>query len=158
MTNTTKYIGLVIVFISIGYFVFRQFYNVSFSQLVVGDITLQNHNTSGQFTTLMVFALSIGAIPLLYLIAKKFTKMQFLYKGLLSYIFIIGCGVLFWQFRIYMLNREFQSLSKLNLPSEIDQVIPIDHLKFEVFLLLGFLAGTMVSIVLLRPKNKNVID
>lgn len=154
MTNTAKYIGLVVLFISIGYYIHKQFYTISFSQFVTGDVTLQNHNTSGRFTILIVFIVSIGAIPLLYLIAKKFTKMQFLYKGLLSYILIIACGVLFWQFRIYMLNREFQSFSKLNFPTGVNKTILIDHLNLEIFLLLGFLAGTIMSIILLRPRSK----
>ena len=100
MTKTLKYLGLILLLSIIGFLIRDYFFRLSFSQIANEDTQIVSQNLSRQFYSHILFALSIGIIPLLYLIIKKMTKLNFMKQGLISCGIIIVSGILFWQFRI----------------------------------------------------------
>ncbi len=119
MKNTLKYLGLILILFVIEFTIRDVFFDISISQLGYENIEIVSRNMSGQFYTHILFALSIGVIPLLYLIIKKVTKLNFINQGIISCGIIINCGILLWQFRIFQLNNQSQKLSELNIGNGI---------------------------------------
>lgn len=90
MRNTLKYLGLILLFTIIGFLIRDYFFDLSLSQIANKNIEVVSRNLSGQFYSHITFALSIGIIPILYLITKKVTKLSFVKQGLIACGIIIG--------------------------------------------------------------------
>ena len=149
---------LVILASLIGFYIRDSFFETSFSQLKNGTIQLVSHTVGGQFYSQIVFALSIGIIPLLYLIVQKITKLKFMYHGLLSCVLILSCGIALWQFRILQLNNQLQKLSEFKLDNGVSMDLNIENLYFGRYLCIGFLVGTLISILVFRKQTKIAAD
>ena len=135
-------------------FLSRDFFlQISLSQLNQENIQITTGNISSHFISGLIFALSITVIPLLYLIIWKTTRLRFINRGLISCGIIIGCGILFWQFRIFQLNNQFQNLSEPEFGNSTRIHVNFNTLNFEHYLFTGFLAGTVLSILIFKNKR-----
>ncbi|KAA5825067.1 hypothetical protein FPF71_07675 [Algibacter amylolyticus] len=158
MTNTLKYLGLILILSVIGFLIRDYFFDISFSQIENENTQIVSRNMSGQFYSHIIFALSIGIIPLLYLIIKKITKLNFMKQGLISCGIILVSGILLWQFRIFQLNSRFQKLSEFDIGNGIQTQMDFDNLNFGRYLFIGFLIGTILSILIFKNRNKTVTE
>lgn len=156
MTNTLKYLGLILILFIIGFLIRDYFFDFSLSQITNENTRIVSRNISGQFYSHILFAISIGIIPLLYLTIKKLTKLNFMNQGLVSYGIMIVCGILLWQFRIFQLNSRLQKLSEFDIGNGIQTELNFDNLNFGRYLFIGFLIGTILSILIFNNKNKTV--
>ena len=159
MTHTLKYIGIILLFVIFGFLTRGNFYDISFSKLDLYQAQIQNQLITSQFLNHLLFSLFVGSIPLLYFIVKKIRNLSFMYHGLISYLIIVSCGILFWQLRILKLNIEFKKLSEFSYPNGVNPLIDLTNLRLESYLLLGFIVGTMLSIFIFKNKragNRNV--
>jgi len=152
MKNALKYIGLSILLFVIGFLVQEPFFEISFSQLKNENTQIVSRTMSGQFYSHILFSLSIGIIPLLYLILKKITKLDFILKGFISFGIILVSGILFWQFRIFQLNNKFQKLSEFDIGNGIQSQMDFNNLNLGLYLFIGFLIGTVLSILIFKNK------
>ncbi len=110
-----------------------------------------------KFKSDLLFAFSIGSIPLLYFIIERITEISFLYKGVFSCFIIFVSGILFWQYRIFHFQMKYKELS-YGLSGDIPLVLEIDSFndfKFWLYLFLGFVTGAIICVVTFR-KNKNI--
>ena len=153
MRTILKYLGLVLTLTIIGFLIRNYFFELSLSQIANNNVEVVSRNMSGQFQSHIIFALTIGILPLLYLIIEKITKLELFKKGLIACGILLTSGVVLWQFRIYQLNTEVQKLSEYNIANDIKISLDYENLNFGRFLFLGFLIGTIISILLLRNKN-----
>ncbi|WP_432670570.1 hypothetical protein [Flavobacterium sp. SM2513] len=158
MTNTLKYLGLILILSIIGFLIRDYFFDFSFSQITNENTRIVSRNISGQFYSHILFAISIGIIPLLYLTIKKLTKLNFMNQGLVSFGIIIVCGILLWQFRIFQLNSRLQKLSEFDIGNGIQTELNFDNLNFGRYLFIGFLIGTILSILIFKNKNRIVTE
>ena len=163
MTNTLKYLGIILILSTFGFIISEYFFNYSFSQITNESVKIFSSGLSGQFYSHILFALSIGITPLLYFFIKKITKIDLINKGLISYGIIIGCGILFWQYRIFQLKHRFQTISEFYKGNEIQtelrfDSLRLDSLNFENYLFVGFLAGTILSTILFKSLKKTVTE
>ncbi len=156
MKNPLKYIGLILILFIIGFLLRDYFFNLSISQITNDRTQVVSRKLSGQFLSHITFALSIGILPILYLIIKKVTKLNFIHQGLISCLVIIGCGILLWQFRIFHFNHQAQYLSDLNIGNGIKLYLDHENLNFEVYLFTGFIVGTVLSILIFKNRAKHV--
>ncbi|WP_152536876.1 MULTISPECIES: hypothetical protein [Flavobacteriaceae] len=156
MTNTLKYLGLILILSIIGFLIRDYFFDFSLSQITNENTRIVSRNISGQFYSHILFAISIGIIPLLYLTIKKLTKLNFMNQGLVSYGIMVVCGILLWQFRIFQLNSRLQKLSEFDIGNGIQTELNFDNLNFGRYLFIGFLIGTILSILIFKNKNKTV--
>ncbi|WP_127845490.1 hypothetical protein [Psychroflexus aestuariivivens] len=99
------------------------------------------------------FALIMGIIPLLYLIIRKITKLKFNYQSLISITLIILSGTLTWQFRIFQLNNQFDTSTKLNPANQLKTQINLRELNFELYIFIGFIIGTFASILIFKNNR-----
>ncbi|MTE25871.1 hypothetical protein [Winogradskyella ouciana] len=152
------YIILVILFAVMGFWFHKGFYELSFSLLKNENVTLINRTTAGQFNSDLIFATSIGLIPLFYLVIEKITNIKFIYKGLIAAAIILITGIVFWRLRIYGLNVQFEELALYDLPDGLIPEFDIVHLKFEIYLFMGFIVGTLISILIFRDHNKPLLN
>ncbi|ADY29292.1 hypothetical protein [Cellulophaga lytica] len=158
MTNALKYLGLILILSVIGFLIRDYFLDFSLSQIANKNSQITSRTMSGQFYSHILFALSIGIIPLLYLIIKKMTKLNFMNQGLVSCGIIFVCGILLWQFRIFQLNNRLQKLSEFNIGNGIQTELNFDNLNFGRYLFIGFLIGTILSILIFKNKNKTLTE
>ena len=158
MTNTLKYLVLILILSIIGFLIRDYFFDFSFSQITNENTRIVSRNISGQFYSHILFAMSIGIIPLLYLTIKKLTKLNFMNQGLVSCGIIIVCGILLWQFRIFQLNSRLQKLSEFDIGNGIQTELNFDNLNFGRYLFIGFLIGTILSILIFKNKNRIVTE
>ena len=156
MRNALFYLGAVIVSTIIGFLVFDYFFDASFSQISNNNVQVVSRNLSGQFYTHITFALSIGSIPIFYLIMTKMTNLFTIKHRLSAFGIIIVSGILLWQLRVYQLNSQSQKLSRLNISNEIKMQFDYEQLYFGIFLFVGFLLGTVLSILIFRNRNKTL--
>jgi hypothetical protein len=152
MTNTLKYLGLILILSIIGFLIRDYFFDFSLSQITNENTQIVSRTISGQFYSHILFALSIGIIPLLYLTIKKMTKLNFMNQGLISCGIIIVSGILLWQFRIFQLNNEFQKLSEFDIGNGIQAQMDFNNLNLGLYLLIGFLIGTVLSILIFKNR------
>ncbi|WP_349663435.1 hypothetical protein IZU89_12555 [Cellulophaga lytica] len=110
-----------------------------------------------QFISQISFALIIGILPLLYLCVQRLTKIKFSNQGLITCGIILLSGILFWQLKIYLVRDELKKMTNYNLGSEIDISYNIENAKYNLFLLLGFVVGAVVSIIIYKNWNKTYI-
>lgn len=156
MTNILKYLGLILILFIIGFLIRKHFVEISFSQLKNDNVQIVNRTINRHFYSDIIFALSIGIIPLLYLIIKKITKLSFIMQGLISCGMIVLSGILLWQYRIFQLNLKFRKLSEYKLGNGIQSQMYSDNLNFELYLFIGFLFGTVLSILIFKNISKKV--
>ena len=147
----------------IGFLIRDLFFNFSHSQIANDTIIIASRTVRGQFYSHILFALSIGIIPLLYLSIKKITKINFLNKGLISCGIIVACGILLWIFRIFQLKNRFQNISEFYNGSEIKtelnfSTMNLNSLNFRLYLFIGFIIGTIMSILIFKNKNKTTTE
>ncbi len=112
------------------------------------------HRLSGLFRTRILFSLVIGSIPLLYLAVNKFAKLKSLPQKLAVVGMIMSLGVLFWQLRIVYLSKVVSRLLGTKPTGVLDVSISFQVLQLEVFLLIGFIWGALISVLIFRSKNK----
>jgi hypothetical protein len=153
MKKTLISLGLIIGFTGIGFLIKDYFLNLSFSLLETQNTQIVYKTLSGQFQSHLLFSLSIGIIPLLYLVIKKVTQLKFQNQGLITLVIILGCGILSWLFRIFQLNDQIQKLSKFNLRNSIQSTIDFQSLSLDIYLFVGFLIGDTISILIFKSKN-----
>jgi len=158
MKNTLKYLGLILILFVTGFLIRDYFFDLSISQITNENTQVVSRNISGQFFSHFTFALSIGILPLLYLIIKKVTKLNFINQGLITCGIIIGCGVLLWQLRIFQLNNQAQNLSDLNIGNGIKMQMDYENLNFEIYMFIGFIVGTVLSILIFKNRTKSVSE
>lgn len=158
MRDILKYIGLFLVFTVIGFLIRDYFFNFSLSQITHKNIQIVSRNIGDQFQSHITFSLTIGIMPILYLIIKKATKISFIKQGLIASGIIIGCGISLWQFRIYQLKKPALMLSEFNIGDEIKIQMDYADLNFERFLFFGFIIGTVLSILIYKNRLKTVTE
>ncbi|GAA4279173.1 hypothetical protein [Aquimarina mytili] len=158
MKKILIYIGFIIVLTVIGFLIRGSFLDISFSQLNKRDIEIISYTMNGQFKSHLIFALSIGIVPLLYLISDKFSKLKSLNQTLATLGIIFGCGILSWQLRMFQLNNQLQRLSEFDLGNGIKNSMDFQNLSFGRYLFVGFLIGTLISVLLFRMKNRSTME
>ncbi|MEL0653343.1 hypothetical protein V6246_18120 [Algibacter sp. TI.3.09] len=79
-------------------------------------------------------------------------------QGLISCGIILVSGILLWQFRIFQLNSRFQKLSEFDIGNGIQTQMDFDNLNFGRYLFIGFLIGTILSILIFKNRNKTVTE
>ncbi len=153
MKNTLKYVGLILIFTVTGFLIWDIFFELSLSQIANGNIEIISQKIGGKFNLNAKFALIMGIIPLLYLIIRKITKLKFNYQSLISITLIILSGTLTWQFRIFQLNNQFDTSTKLNPANQLKTQINLRELNFELYIFIGFIIGTFASILIFKNNR-----
>ena len=154
MKNSFKYAVLIIISTILGYLTWNAFFELSLTQLSNENINIVSRKISTILYLQSIFALSIGVIPLLYLILKKITNLKFITQGIISLTIIILSGISVWQLKILHLNIKIERLSELNFDKDIQNVMYADGLNFGIYLLTGFIIGTLLSILIFKKRNK----
>ncbi|MFI2741471.1 hypothetical protein ACG2LH_01915 [Zhouia sp. PK063] len=154
MRKTFIYLALVIIFILSGFLLHKSFFEFSLALTTEYNIKMITTKMSYLFISQIFFAAVIGILPLLYLCVERLTKIKFLNQGLITCVIIVLCGILFWQLRIYLVGNELKKMTNYNLGNEIDISYDIENAKYNLFLLLGFGVGAVVSIFIYRNRNK----
>lgn len=137
----------------IGFNLHRHFFDISFAQFESWRAMIFSTGSGFSFNVPLLFSLVIGSIPLLFLIVDKMAKLTSITQKLVSITIIIGFGILFWQLRILYLNKIMQRLLGSEIPETLDVSINLQTLHLEVFLLIGFLVGAVVSILVFKNKK-----
>lgn len=150
-----KYIISITLLIASGFFFHKAFLNYSFSLLDTNRVILERLTASG---ISLMFPIVLGILPLFYLLVHKATKIPFLYKGLMACGIMFTLGILFWRLRVYGLNIEFDKLSEYKLSDDLQPRVEVSYLKLEIYLLMGFIVGTLMSILIFRDKNKPLLN
>ncbi|WP_299682979.1 hypothetical protein [uncultured Dokdonia sp.] len=154
MSKNAISILLAIVLTVVGYILYRYFFIFSLHQLDELKSPISMHRLSGLFRTRILFSLVIGSIPLLYLAVNKFAKLKSLPQKLAVVGMIMSLGVLFWQLRIVYLSKVVSRLLGTKPTGVLDVSISFQVLQLEVFLLIGFIWGALISVLIFRSKNK----
>lgn len=154
MKRILIYFGLTLSLLIAGFLIWRFFLDLSFSQIDKQDIQIISTKMTGQFKLHLIFTLIIGAIPIIYAIVDRLSKLKSLNQGLIAIGIIISFGLVFWQLRIFQVNKQIQQLSHFNLGEKIQNTMNFESLNFGIYLLAGFLFGGLISILIFKRKNK----
>ena len=144
----------IVLFFALGMIIYDPFLTFSLERFNEFNIVYQYRDLSGQFTKQVLFAISLGSIPILFFLVDKFTNKTIRYKGLVIFSFIILSGILAWFWRLEYLRNSFKKYSIYN-SNNIQNTFYFNELRFNEYLLLGFIIGAIVSLIVLRARSKN---
>lgn len=154
MKIENKYIGLTLLATFLGFWFSKYFMDLTVAQLNLHDAQIINFK-NGFFSKYdLIFALTIGLLPLLYLITEKLGKLKSQKQSYLVLAIIFISGIIIWQFKIFTFNRMADfiatSFSKYNIKNSIG----IENLKFGKYFAYGCLLGTVLCSFIFRNINK----
>lgn len=152
------YIIAIIICFALGLYFYKDFFELSLSGIDTQGVVLANRTIAGRFNYDLMFAVFIGLLPLFYLLIKRITNISFLYKGLIAVLIIIVTGIIFWQLRIFGLNAQFEEISLYELPQDLTPEFDVGNFKFGIYLFMGFIVGTLISILIFRNKSEPLLN
>ncbi|WP_299313607.1 hypothetical protein [uncultured Aquimarina sp.] len=153
MKKALLYFAAIIVLFIIGFMLYNSFINLSFLFLNKGEIRIFSNSISGRFSSRLFFAISISIIPLFYLWVHYFSNLKDLRQKIITYLLIIGGGILSWQCRIIVLNYRLSKSSEISAQLGVNNSISLEHLDFDSYLFIGYAIGTILSILVFRNRN-----
>jgi len=145
---------MILVLTVIGFLIRGSFFDISLSLLNKKDVKIVSYTVSGQFRSHLIFALSIGIVPLLYIISDKISGLTSRNQTIATLGIIFGCGILGWQLRIVQLNYKLRRLSEYDFGDNIKSSMDFQNLNFGKYLFIGFLIGALVSTLIFKIKNQ----
>lgn len=158
MRTVLQYFGLVLIMCATGFWLGSYFLELSLWQIRGSHVYFLSRHVSTHFFSILIFALSLGSIPLLYLIIKRLTQLRFIMQGIVACGMIIGSGIVFWQFRVYQLKVTVQQLSADNIGNGNEISMDYAALDFDSYLFLGFLIGALISVIIFWNLGKKESD
>lgn len=150
MRKAIIYFGFTIAFLTAGFLTGQKFMNISISELNLNNVSFAWTTISGQFNQILFYSLTIGLIPVLHLLTSKISKPISNRHNLIILGIIITVGIVFWQLRIFQLNRYFEGFANTE---GIKGNYYAEDFRFDFYLALGFIVGTIISTITLRQVN-----
>jgi hypothetical protein len=153
MKKAIIYIVFTIVLVTAGILTGQKFMNISISELNLNNVSFAWTTISGQFNQILFYSLAIGLIPILHLLTSKISKPISYRQNLIILGIIITVGIVFWQFRIFQLNRYFEEFANTRMVEGIKCNYYAEDFRFDFYLALGFIVGTVISTIIFRQVN-----
>ena len=149
-----KYIGMTLLAAFLGFWVSKYFIDLTAAQLNLLDLEIINFK-NGLFSEYdLMFALTIGLLPLMYLITEKLGKLKSTKQSYLALAIIFISGILMWQFEIFTTKRMADYIATAFSKYNIHNQISIESLKLGKHFAIGCLLGTGLSSFIFRKINK----
>jgi hypothetical protein len=148
---------LVFVLFVLGYNYYEQFFLYSKSLLELENLSLDKRSITDKNNGAIVLGIVLATLPLFYLVIRKTTNLNSILGQGTSIFLIVVFGVLFWRLRIFGLNEEFRKLSDYVESFQTVPNVEIEYLKFDIYVLMGFIVGALITILLFRDKSKPLL-
>lgn len=159
MKIENKYIGLTILAAFLGFWLSEYFLNLTVSQLNLHGANVINLRNDFLSKYDLMFALTIGLLPLMYLITEKIGKLQSAKQTYLALAIIFISGIIIWQFKIiYSNNIEDMLVTDFPKFYNIKKSISIESLKLGKHFAIGCFLGTVLSSFIFWKINKVRIE
>lgn len=154
MNTTIKYTLLVLGCAFLGFFSYHFFFEYSLSLLKSKTIEFNVSKMTSLLPELYIFSLSIGSIPLFYLLSDRFAKYESWQQTLEALVMIVSMGLLLWLLRIVYLLSTTQKMGENVANLNLQNSISVDELHLSIPLLLGLMLGTLFSTLYFKRKNR----
>ncbi|WP_370392449.1 hypothetical protein [uncultured Winogradskyella sp.] len=142
----------------LGYSLNEFFFRYSKSLLVLGIVPLENRTIQDKDIGAIVLGLAFGLLPLFHLLMVKASKLNTAIKHSLSMALVLTSGLIFWRLRIFGLNTELKQLNDYIASNKLPLTpVAVTDLKFDIYLLMGFLVGALIAILIFRDKSAPLI-
>lgn len=153
-------IGLSFLLCIVGFFVRDFFLSFSMTYIMGEKISFEKSwQLPYQTFPFLLFIISFGLIPFLYLLVKKICELNTLYRKLSSIILIITSGLIVLVSRIMYLKFKASQINDMLQRAEFADGTEIPRIRFEevhleIFLIIGLGIGTLVTILIFRKRKK----
>lgn len=153
-------IGLSFLLCIVGFFVRDFFLSFSMTYIMGEKISFEKSwQLPYQTFPFLLFIISFGLIPFLYLLVKKICELNTLYRKLASIILIITSGLIALISRIMYLKFKASQINEMLQRAEYADGAEIPRIRFEevhleIFLIIGLGIGTLVTILIFRKRKK----
>lgn len=135
-----------------GFLLHEPFTQLSMYQLQKVQVVTLRMETD--FELRLIFALSLGFIPVLYAGMRALLKINQTKQIIFAVSSIFITGIIFWQYKIVSITQRYEELDRV--ATGIKYVFARENLNLELYLLLGFILGAVIgSISLYRYKKRN---
>lgn len=158
MKIENKYIGLTLLAAFIGFWFSKYFLELTVAQLNLNDANIINPGNGILSKYDLMFALTIGLLPLMHLITTKFGKLKSTKQSYLVLTIILISGIIIWQLKISNSNRIEDTLARAFSEYNIKKSINIESLKFGKYYAIGCFSGMVLSSFIFRNINKVRIE
>jgi len=145
----------------VGFFVRDLFLSFSMTYISGEKISFENSwKLPYQTFPYLLFILSFAIIPFLYLLTKKICGLNNSYRNSISIILIITSGLILLASRIMYLKFKASQINEMLQRAEFANETAIPRIKFEdvhleIFLLIGLIIGTLITLLIFR-RRKNI--
>ena len=154
MKKSLIYFCLTLSLIVAGFLTWRFFIDLSLSQIDKQDLLIINTKLNGAFKSNLFFAFIIGTVPVIYGIIENLSKLKSRIQGLIALGIIVSCGLVFWQLRIFQINKQTHQFTDFLTGEVVQNTMSFESLNFGIYLLTGFLIGGIICILIFKLKNK----
>ena len=113
---------------------------------------------SSVFTTNLIFAMAMGALPIIYAFVEKLGKLKSMFQRITALAIVILMGIVSWKLRIMQMNNKMQLISSIDQEAGIQSSINIELFNFEIYPFIGFLIGGGLSILIFKSKKEGLIS
>lgn len=142
----------------LGYSLNEFFFRYSKSLLVLGIVPLENRTSQESDIGAIVLGVAFGLLPLFHLLMVKASKLNTTIKHILSMALVLAFGLIFWRLRIFGLNTELEQLNEYITSNRLPLTpVAVSNLKFDIYLLMGFLVGALIAILIFRDRYAPLI-
>lgn len=147
---------LTYLFIEVLLIVFSSLIHSSFTKFTLSQLKFENVNfVSSLNNNDILFAFSFAILPLLHLLVDRIIKIKSLKQSLIIIGVIFLSGVVFWQIRVYNLSVKLKLLSEYLFVNDINGGYDMAGFKFELYLILGFICGSIITIIIYKLLKKS---
>ncbi|MFC4211848.1 hypothetical protein ACFOWA_11680 [Pedobacter lithocola] len=161
MKQNGMLIGLSFLLGTIGFFVRDLFLSFSMTYILGEKISFEKSwELPNQTFPCLLFIISFGIIPFLYLLVKKICGLSTTYRKSSSIILIVASGLIVLVGIIMYLKFKASQINDMLQRAEFADGAEIPRIRFEevnleIFLIMGLGIGTMLTILMFK-KGKNI--
>lgn len=117
----------------------------SWSYQAMADVKIQDTQMDLSFKLKLLYTAIWAVFPFfvltVLLIGKFNEKRHALFIGISTFI----SGIIFWGFKIYSLNLRYAEITQVKIPFPITFYFAREDLNLELYVLVGFVVGAILS-------------
>ncbi len=151
--TTILTILLSVILFFIGIYFYEQFYEWTHPN--IEGISYQVTSLGGSFNGMLIFALTLALIPFSAFFTWKFAPVVTTKRRLLNIAILLICVIVVTVARrewlVFQANRYLKGLSR-GFENKFQFQIPVENFNVTTYLLLGLLAGTVISYFALKQS------
>lgn len=145
--NTPVLIAVSLLLFLAGYLAYDMFFQIRSVQL--NGARLQSYDPKSRSMMRLLFSLILSLLPILCITVWKRGDMQSPVRRTMAVLMVMGCGAFSVVLRKIWMQKQLSAQFTFPNPYSL---AALNNFQLELFLLLGFFTGAVISLVVFRQR------